>query len=44
MLNVPLNTKEDISGTLYPDNILASSEKQLKTRRSKIQNLGSHNN
>jgi len=28
MLNVPLNTKQVISWTLFPDNLLASTEKK----------------
>jgi len=28
MLNISLNTKQDISGMLFPDNLMASTEKK----------------
>jgi len=30
MVNVPLDTKKVISGTLFPDTLLASTEKKVK--------------
>jgi len=32
MLKVPLDTKQVISGTLFPDNILARTEKKVKNQ------------
>jgi len=30
MLNVPLETKQVISGTIFPDNLLTSTDKKSK--------------
>jgi len=32
MLNIPLDTKQVISGTLFPANLLASTEKKVKNQ------------
>jgi len=40
MLNVSFNIKHVTSGMLFPDNLLASTEKKVKNRKSDTQNLG----
>jgi len=36
MLNVPLDTKQAISGTLFPANLLTSTEKIVKNHEKQV--------
>jgi len=46
MLNIPLNTKQVISGMLFPANVFTSTEKKSKTRKNNHENKKTrqHNN
>jgi len=40
MLNIPLSTKQVISGMLFPANLLATTEKKMKNQKKQNKNLG----